>query len=155
MEELQNGFFSCMSKSDAYVISNPNSYEGYMVSTEFGFATQCILSGSSTLKKIYFTNTPLGYDKFISNPNLTFDTFLKNLYSNPIYKNELSYFRKNKQKADPLFHYNSERDFYDDLIDMYGKILLLQSHRGLVIGIDSLLNRDKDTALPDGQEHEL
>ena len=26
--ELQNGFFSCMDRSDAHVISNPNSYEG-------------------------------------------------------------------------------------------------------------------------------
>lgn len=134
-----------MERSDAYVIANPNSYEGYMVSIEFGFATHCILSGSSTLKKIYFTNTPLGYDKLNSNPNLTYDTFLRNLYNNPIYQNELSYFRKIKNKADPLFHCNSERDFYNDLIDMYGKILLLQSRESLVIGLDNLLNKDKDT----------
>lgn len=155
IEELQNGFFSCMEKSDAYVISNPNSYEGYMVSIEFGFATQCILSRLTTLKKIYFTNTPLGYDKFISNPNLTFDAFLKDLYSNPSYQNELSYFKKCTQNADPLFHYDSERDFYDDLKDMYGKTLLLQSRGGLVIGLDSLLSKDKNTVLPNDQEHEL
>lgn len=80
-----------MEKSDIYVICNPNSYEGFMVSIEFGYATYNILSSSGTLKKIYFTNTPIGYDKFNSDLGLSFDTFLENLYNNPNYQNELAF----------------------------------------------------------------
>lgn len=44
-----------MKKSDVYVICNPNSYEGFMVSVEFGYATYSILHSDSNLRKIYFT----------------------------------------------------------------------------------------------------
>lgn len=142
INELQNNFFSCMERSDAYVICNPHSYEGFMVSTEFGYATSCIMSDSATLKKVFFTNIPLGFDKFNLNTNLLFDTFLEDLYRNPNYKNELSYFKKFKGK--PEFGFYSERDFYDDLKNMYGKVLFLKSQGKLVIGIDSLLYKDND-----------
>ena len=161
MEDLQKGFFSCMDKSDIYVISNPNSYEGYMVSIEFGYATYSILHSSSSLKKIYFTNVPLGYDKFSSNLSLSFGTFLENLYKNPSYQNELDFFIKHTNSKDDIFGYTCERDFYDDLKDMYGKILLLQSRGNLVIGLENLLVRNKNTMQPiqhsisDDDEYEL
>ena len=148
IEDLQKGFFSCMDKSDIYVISNPNSYEGCMLSIEFGYATCSILHSSSSLKKIYFTNVPLGYDKFSSNLSLSFDTFLENLYKNPSYQNELAFFIKHTNGKKDVFKYTSERDFYDDLKDMYGKILLLQSRGSVVIGLEDLLVRNKNTMQP-------
>lgn len=144
IEDLQKRFFSCMDKSDIYVICNANSYQGFMVSIEFGYATYAILHSDGKLKKIYFTNTPLGYDKFNSNPDLSYDAFLENLYHNPLFQNELAYYRKMSNSKDPDFGYTSERDFYDDLQDMYGKVLLLESRGKLVIGIESLLNKNKN-----------
>ena len=150
-----------MDKSDAYVICNPNSYEGFMVSIEFGYATCSILHSSGTLRKIYFTNIPLGYDKFNSNVNLSFDTFLENLYNNPLYQNELAYFRKIRNDKDPYFGYTCERDFYDDLKDMYVKVLLLQSRGNLVIGLESLLDKNRNAiqssqhSISDDDEYEL
>lgn len=148
--ELQKNFFSCIEQSDAYIISNPNSYEGFMVSIEFGYATACITSDKSPLKRIYFTNTPLGYDKFQISPNLDFETFLKNLYTNPEYKNELSFFKKHKSPKGVL-EFTSEKDFFHDLKNMYGKLLYLQSHNGLVIGIESLINKDKKISQDDSE----
>ena len=139
IEELQEGFFSCMDKSDAYVISNPNSYEGFMVSVEFGYATNSILNSKGPLKKIYFTNTPLGYDKLDSEPIMPYETFLKKLYNDPSYQNELAYFKKSINSNDRNFRYTSERDFYDDLIDRYSKLLVLKSRGDLIIGLESLL----------------
>ncbi len=153
MEELQKGFFSCMDRSEPYVISNPNSYEGYMVSIEFGYATYSILHTASELRKIYFTNIPLGYDKFALNPNLSFNTFLRNLYHDPAFQNELAFYKRIKDKRDKIFTYSSERDFYDDLRDMYGKVLLLKERNNLVIGLDSLL--DRDIRLEQDDEYEL
>ena len=43
-----------------------------------------------TLRKLYFTNNPLGYDKFNSDLGFSFDTFLKNLYNNPNYQNSFN-----------------------------------------------------------------
>lgn len=149
-----------MDQSDAYVICNPNSYEGFMVSTEFGYAVGHILHSSDTLKKIYFTNTPLGYDKFCTSANHSFENFLENLYKNPNWKNELAYYKKIKESKDS-FKYNSERDFYDDLQDMYLKLLFLQSRGGIVIGIESLLDKNKNTiqssqqSIADDDEYEL
>ncbi len=150
-----------MDKSDIYVISNPNSYEGYMVSIEFGYATYSILHSLGSLRKIYFTNTPLGYDKFNSNLDLPFDTFLENLYNNPHYQNELNFLKKHRDSKDPYFKYTCERDFYDDLKDMYGKVLLLQSRGNLIIGLESLLDKNKNTiqssqySISDDDEYEL
>lgn len=148
-----------MDRSDAYVISNPNSYQGFMVSIEFGYATYSILNSCSELKKIYFTNVPLGYDKFELNPNLSFDTFLKNLHNNPKYQNELDFYNKIANKKDPNFSYPCERDFYTDLQEMYAKVLLLQSQGKLVIGLDSLLDKSNGVSQPrilqDEDEYEL
>lgn len=144
-----------MEKSDIYVICNPNSYEGFMVSIEFGYATYNILSSSGTLKKIYFTNTPLGYDKFNSDLGLSFDTFLENLYNNPNYQNELAFFKKNRASKDLNFRYNCEKDFYDDLKDMYEKVILLQSRGNLVIGLENLLNKNVIRSMSDDDEYEL
>lgn len=150
-----------MEKSDIYVICNPNSYEGFMVSVEFGYATYNILHSLGTLRKIYFTNTPLGYDKFNSDLGLSFDTFLLNLYNNPSYQNELAFFRKHRDSKDLDFRYTCERDFYDDLKDMYGKVLLLQSGGNLVIGLENLLDKNKNViqftqhSISDDDEYEL
>ncbi len=150
-----------MEQSDVYVICNPNSYEGFMVSIEFGYATHNILHSLGTLRKIYFTNTPLGYDKFNSDLGLSFDTFLENLYNNPHYQNELDFFRKHRYSKDLDFKYTCERDFYDDLKDMYGKVLLLQSRGNLVIGLESLLDKNKNIikssqySISDEDDHEL
>lgn len=161
IEDLQKGFFSCMEKSDIYVICNPNSYEGFMVSVEFGYATYNILHSLGTLRKIYFTNPPLGYDKFNSDLGLSFDTFLKNLYNNPSYQNELAFFRKHRDSKNLDFRYTCERDFYGDLKDMYGKVLLLQSGGNLVIGLENLLDKNKNViqftqhSISDDDEYEL
>ncbi len=150
-----------MDKSDIYVISNPNSYEGFMVSVEFGYATYSILNSSGSLKKIYLTNIPLGYDKFKANLDLSYDTFLENLYKNSNYQNELSFFLKHSNSKDNSFGYTCERDFYNDLKDMYGKVLLLQSRGNLVIGLESLLDKNKNTiqssqySISDDDEYEL
>lgn len=150
-----------MDKSDIYVISNSNSYEGYMVSIEFGYATYSILHSSSSLRKIYFTNIPLGYDKFNSDIDLSFDTFLENLYKNPSYQNELAFFIKHSNNKNNVFQYTSERSFYDDLKDMYGKVLLLQSRGNLIIGLEDLLVKNKNEIpakqhpIPDDYEYEL
>ena len=114
-----------------------------------------------TLRKIYFTNTPLGYDKFNSDLGLSFDTFLLNLYNNPSYQNELAFFRKHRDSKDLDFRYTCERDFYDDLKDMYGKVLLLQSGGNLVIGLENLLDKNKNViqftqhSISDDDEYEL
>lgn len=148
-----------MENSDIYVICNPNSYEGFMVSIEFGYATYNILRSLGTLRKIYFTNIPLGYDKFNSDLGLSFDTFLKNLYNNPSYQNELAFFRKTQANKDSNFRYTCERDFYEDLKGMYGKTLLLQSRGGLVIGLENLLDKnviqDTQHSISDDDEYEL
>lgn len=154
IEDLQKGFFSCIDKSDVYVISNPNSYEGFMVSIEFGYATYSILNSSGPLSKICFTNTPLGYDKFSSNLNLSFDEFLENLYSNSNYKNELAFYRKTINSNDPNFRYTCERDFYDDLKDMYGKVSLLHSRGNLIFGLDSLLNKSVSQTTPHSKSND-
>ena len=133
-----------MDRSDAHVISNPNSYEGFMVSVEFGYATSCILDPKSPMKRIYFTNTPLGFDKFNSEKIPSYDFFLHSLYTDPSYKNELQYFIKSKEKNDIDFRFPDERSFYDDLLDMYGKLLLLQSKGALIIGLESLLDNNKN-----------
>ena len=115
-----------------------------MVSIEFGFATACIMSDdSSPMKRIYFTHTPLGYDKFKSNPALSYETFLKEIYTNPSYRNELAYFNKHCLPNDG-FGFTCEEDFYYDLKNMYVKLLHLDSCGGLVIGIESLLNKNKN-----------
>ena len=116
-----------MNQSDAYVICNPNSYEGFMVSTEYGYAVFHILHSSDTLKRIYFTNTPLGYDKFSTGVDLSFETFLENLYKNPDWQNELAYYKKIRESK-TAFKFLSERDFYDDLKVMYLNLLFLQSY---------------------------
>lgn len=137
-----------MDRSDAHVISNPNSYEGFMVSVEFGYATSCILNPKSHMKRIYFTNTPLGFDKFNSWKIPSYDSFLHSLYTDQSYKNELQYFIKSKEKNDTYFRLLDERSFYDDLLDMCGKLLLLQSKGALIIGLESLLDNNKNKIQP-------
>lgn len=133
-----------MNRSDAHVISNPNSYEGFMVSIEFGYATGCILDPKSPMQRIYFTNTPLGFDKFNSEKIPSYDFFLHSLYTDPSYKNELQYFNKSKEKNDAVFRFYDELSFYEDLLDMYGKLLLLQERGALIIGLENLLNKKTD-----------
>ena len=55
------------------------------------------------------------------------------------YQNELAYFKKSINSNDRNFRYTSERDFYDDLIDRYSKLLVLKSRGDLIIGLESLL----------------
>lgn len=136
-------------------------WEPININDEFGYATYNILHSLGTLRKIYFTNTPLGYDKFNSNLGLSFDTFSKNLYNNSNYQNELAFFRKTRASKDLDFRYNCERDFYDALKDMYGKVLLLQSRGNLVIGLESLLDKNQNViqstqySISDDDEYEL
>lgn len=117
-----------------------------MVSVEFGFATACILDFQSRLKKICFTDTPLGYDKFNSKINLSLESFVDNLYNNPSFQNELAYLKKNRILPDSgaIFGFTSEKDFYYDLKEMYDKIMFLKNIGGLVIGLESLLNNNKN-----------
>lgn len=131
-----------MDQCDVHVISNPNSYEGFMASVEFGYALYSILHSIGSCKKICFTNTPLGYNIFKYSPNLLFDDFKKNLYSNPLYANELKFYRKIRDKNDENFNIPSEESYYEDLKCGYGNLLVLENRGALVIGLDKLLYRD-------------
>lgn len=160
MKDLESNFLSCIENSDAFVICNPNSYEGSMVSSEFGYAIGCLRIPSSPLKKIYFTNPPIEYDKFNQNRALSFDNFLENLYKNPNYKNELNYYLKHKEK--PIFGYQSEEDFFYDLKRRFDVLIEpLVSQGKIVIGIEILLNKSFPTnpsqplSRPDDSEYEL
>lgn len=141
--ELQEGFLSCIDQSDAYVICNPNSYEGFMVSFEFGYASARIIQGKGPMKYICFTETPLGFDKFSSVEKLTAEDFRQKLYKDPNYSKELEYYRKIREKSDGYFGYNDESDFYEDLSSMYGKLKLLEKRGALIVGIDKLRELDK------------
>jgi hypothetical protein len=140
---LQEGFLRCINQSDAYVICNPNSYEGFMVSFEFGYASGWILQGEGPMKYICFTETPLGFDKFSSVEKTTFEDFKQKMYTDPSYTKELAYYRKIREKDDGYFGYANEKDFFEDLLRMYGKLKLIEDKGGLIIGIDNLLRFDK------------
>lgn len=142
VQELQDGFFSCMDECDVHVISNPNAYEGFMASVEFGYALSSVLNSSGSCKKICFTNAPLGYNILKRCPDLSFEDFKKNLYSNPLYANELSYYRKIRDKNDRHFNIPSEEDYFLDMKYRYGSLLMLEERGALIIGLDKLLGRD-------------
>ena len=142
--ELQEGFLSCIDQSDAYVICNPNSYEGFMVSFEFGYASACILQGKGPTKYICFTETPLGFDKFSLTEKMSVEEFRQKLYTEPSYSKELEYFRKIREKGDSYFGYDDEDDFYEDLLRMYGKLKLLDARGALIIGLDNLIEMGKN-----------
>lgn len=146
--KLQEGFFNCMDRSDAYVICNPNSYEGFMVSIEFGYASALIHLGKGPMKYICFTETPLGYDKFSSVEKITFEDFKQKMYTDPSYTKELAFYRKIREKDDGYFGYANEEDFFEDLLRMYGKLKFIEDEGGLIIGIDNLLRLDKNQSAP-------
>jgi hypothetical protein len=128
-----------MDQCDVHVISNPNAYEGFMASTEFGYALASVLNSSGSCKKICFTNTPLGYNIFKHCPTLSCEDFKKNLYSNPLYTNELNYYRKIREKNDASFNIPSEEDYFLDIKYRQGSLLLLEERDALIIGLDKLL----------------
>ena len=144
--ELQEGFLNCIDQSDAYVICNPNSYEGFMVSFEFGYASARIIQGKGPMKYICFTETPLGFDKFSLDEKMSIEEFKQRLYTEPSYSKELAYYRKIREKDDGYFGYGDESDYYEDLLSMYGKLKLLEARGALIIGIDNLIELDKSTS---------
>lgn len=138
---LEEGFLNSMLQSDVFVICNANHREGYAVSFEFGFATAAILSKSGPLKKICFTNPPLGYDKFKANPALSMEEYIYNLFHDPSYHHELSaYENHNDRESD--FHWPTPEDMYIDMKDWFQKMLVLDSRGAFEIGLDSLLNKN-------------
>lgn len=142
--ELQDGFFDKMDLSDAYIICNPNSYEGMAVSVEFGYACCSILNKTSNLKQIFFMEKPLGYELFKGNPNISEEEFRHAVLGNPKFKNELGYYRKFLNNSKPEINYGSISDFYCDLRDFFVKVLVLEKMGGITIGLDSILMHKKE-----------
>lgn len=144
IEELQNAFFDKMYLSDAYIICNPNSYEGMAVSVEIGYACGLILNKKSNLKQIFFMEKPLGYELFKENPNINEEEFRKAVLDNPKFKKELGYYRKFLNNSKSEISYGSISDFYCDLRDFFVKVLVLEKMGGITIGLDSILMHKKE-----------
>lgn len=148
--ELQEGFYDSMEQSDAYIICNPNSYEGLAVSVEFGYATSLILNKESNLKQIYFMEPPLGYDIFKENPEISKQEFKEALNNNEKFKNELAYFKKFLDSSETI-SYSSFGEFYNDLRDLFGKVIYLEEKGVVTIGVDSLLEPKREENNSEGR----
>lgn len=143
--ELQDGFFDKMDLSDAYIICNPNSYEGMAVSVEFGYACASILNKTSNLKQIFFMEKPLCYELFKGNPNISEEEFKQAVLDNPKYKKESEYYRKFLNNSKTEISYGSISDFYCDLRDFFVKVLVLEKMGGITIGLDSIfMNKEQE-----------
>ena len=71
----------------------------------------------SELKKIYLTEPPICYNIF-KNEKPSFLVFKKELFSNPLYKNELTNYKKSEG-----IYYDSPEDFYYDCADLFSKFI--------------------------------
>lgn len=138
IKELQDSFFDAMAKSDAYIICNPNSYEGFAVSVEIGYASALLMHKNSNLKQMYFMEPPLGYEIFRQNPKIELEEFEHEVMNNPVYENELNYYKKCLGATGGI-SYTQMSDFYADIKDLVGKIMVLEKMGLATIGLDSIL----------------
>ena len=107
-------------------------------------------------KQIYFTESPLGYrifqNKLLRGERITVEEFKRQLWENPEYENELTFFKKFLNNPDEMIIYVSPEDFYEDLLRMFTKISDLRRKGMLTIGIETLLQKRQHLEDKQGDE---